>query len=237
MPAVLVDDLDAVVFAVADQHPALVVDPDPVGQLVLARLLSARYAPRAQQVALSVELVDAAVAVAVRDEDVAVGGRGDSGGHVVGLAGLLDHEPLVYDASVRRLALGAQGEEELLVAAELLDDVRVPVDQVHAAVLVDVRAVGLVELPAPDLDQVAFPVQHQQLVVAAVEGVDVVVGVHGDTGHLVVLVPFGQLAPAGVEGVFPVSDRVGHVVLLVRCSRIMPVCRGGRVPTPALRAA
>ena len=119
-----------------------------------------------------------------------------------GLAGTLDHEPLVDDARIGRLPLRAQGQEKLLVAAELLDDVGVPVHQVHVAVPVHVGAVGLVELPAPHLDQVALPVQDHQLVIAAIEGVDIVLIIHCDPRHLVELVPVGQAPQSASRAYF-----------------------------------
>ncbi len=80
--AVLVEDLDAVVVAVADVEPALGVEGERV-RLVEFAGTGAELAPRLDQFAVLGEFEDAVVAcaVALGDEDVAV--LGDD--HVIGL--------------------------------------------------------------------------------------------------------------------------------------------------------
>ena len=83
--AVAIEDLDAVVLAVADDDAPALIHPDVVQQGELAGA-GALLAPRVQQLAVGAELVDAVAAVAVGDEHVAVGRDGEAGGHVEGHA-------------------------------------------------------------------------------------------------------------------------------------------------------
>src|SRR5207249_7101929 len=75
-----VEHLDAAVLPVADVDESLRVDPQAVGQVELAGLLLARRAPRREQGALRREAMHAAVAVAVRDVEIARRRRDHLGG-------------------------------------------------------------------------------------------------------------------------------------------------------------
>ena len=84
--AVGVEELDAVVGAVADPDAVVLVQADAVGECELAGAFSP-VAPGEDVLAGGGVFVDAGVVVAVGDEEVAVGGDGEIGGQAEGFAG------------------------------------------------------------------------------------------------------------------------------------------------------
>src|SRR3989441_8578170 len=97
------EDLNAVVFPVADVDDPLPVYPDAVGQVELARGALARRSPGGQQPAVAREPMDPAVAVSIRDVQVAGGGNHHLGGLVEGPGGSQDRPPIFAAPRVRRL--------------------------------------------------------------------------------------------------------------------------------------
>ena len=75
-----VEHLDAAVLAVADVHAVIAGHQQAVGQVELVGMFLAGLAPGILVVAVVVEAVDARVAVAVGDEQVAAGRRHQLGG-------------------------------------------------------------------------------------------------------------------------------------------------------------
>src|SRR5262249_56341869 len=85
------EDLGAAVLPVTDIHRAVGPDPEAVRQVELPRRLFARIAPGGDQAAVLREAMHAAVAVAVRDVEIARWRRDHLGGLVerAGRAGVM----------------------------------------------------------------------------------------------------------------------------------------------------
>ena len=234
-------DLDAVVLAVADVDLVL-VGPDAVRRVEEARLVLgalevlrvARLAPGLHQRAVGAELVGARVAVAVRDEDVAVVGDAHVGGLVERPGALADavddrdaaaRDVRVVDGLPDFLRVAGVGRLVVLAEAHLVTEVLVPlrhevrhrVDEVDVVVGRDADAVRAAEdLAAPVVDQLALLVEDHVRVLGAGEDVDVVLRVAGDAGAEAPLPAFGQLAPALDELVLARSDIDFHLAFLPR---------------------
>src|SRR5262249_27264047 len=130
--AVGVEDLDAVVLAVADVDAALFVEADGVRQVELALAL-ALLTPLLQQLALFRELQHPRVAVAVGDVEVAGGSHGHLGRAV---------------EAVRAVALRAslaQRQEQFALGAELHDTVAAHVGDPDVILRIDPQPVPLVD--------------------------------------------------------------------------------------------
>ena len=110
-----------------------------MGQLELPRA-DARLAPRPDEAAVGIEVVDPGVAVAVGDVHRAVGGEGRLGGPVERPPGARDgggparNRILRLHPGVGGIVLAPDGGPEFAVGREQLDDVRVAVDDRDAAV-------------------------------------------------------------------------------------------------------
>ena len=185
--AVGIEDLDAVGLTVGDVDAVVAVDDDVVGADELAGV-DTGLAPREDVASVGGILVDAGVAVAVGDVDVAGLGRdGAVSGAVEGLASPLGGW----------LVIGAEGHEELAVGVVFADDVQAVVDAEDGVVGGDVDAVGTgAELAfAPSAQEVAVAVEDDDGVLAAVEEVDIVLGVDGDTGDIDEAPVVGDLGP------------------------------------------
>src|SRR5215510_9636874 len=112
VPAVAVEYLHAVVLAVGDVDPAVVVGGDVVGDVELAGI-GAGGAPAHQVFAVGRVLVDAGIAVAVGNVDLALGRKCRVGTAVERLT-----------AQERRRLVGhADGHQHLAVAGDLADGV------------------------------------------------------------------------------------------------------------------
>ena len=103
--------MNAAVFAIAIPDAILRINADGVRDGELSRP-AALAAPGADVFSIGAIAVNMVVAVAVRDDDVAIGGDGDVGGAVEGSAFFRT-----------RLAGGAQGQEQISCRAELVDGV------------------------------------------------------------------------------------------------------------------
>ena len=167
--AVGIEDLDAVVLAVADVDDARGIDRDRVNGIELAPT-RAGLAPRGDVLAFRGELDDARVAVTVGDVDLARGSEGKVG------------RPVEALGVVARYALVADGAAPLSLVGELHDGVVNDVGRPDVVVLVDAQPVRPAEHPlAPRAHVAAFGVEHDDRVglVAAVEDVDLAGGVGG----------------------------------------------------------
>src|SRR4029077_9382551 len=111
--AVAVEDLDAVVLPVGDIDPALGVAADIVDDVELARI-AARLAPRHEKLAVRREFVDAGIAVAIGDIDVASPRQRRVGATIERRATHIGS----------RLVGNADLEKDLAVEAALADDVK-----------------------------------------------------------------------------------------------------------------
>jgi hypothetical protein len=141
-----------------------------VGDVELA-LAGAGLAPRHQQFAVGRVFVNAGVAVAVRDVNFIPRRQCGVGAAVERLS-----------AHKRRgLAWNAELEQNLAVQGDLAHEVAPVVGQEHRVVrrYVDaVRSRILTLTPRPQ--EIAFPVEHDHRVLAAIEDIDIVFGVDTD---------------------------------------------------------
>ena len=156
-------------------------------------------------------MVDSAVAIAIGDEHVAVISNGGVGGQVEGASRLMDN-PVIPITGVRGAVPGAEGEQQFLVGTVLQNHMRVAVCQPEVAVLVDGNAMRAAELFVPRLDEIPLAAIHLHLVGAAIEQIDVVVLVNGNTGDLVELVAIGEIAPTLGQFVNIISAAIRHDV-------------------------
>ena len=203
--AVLVENLDAVVFAVGNKQAGFAVNPSAVGQVELAGA-GAGAAPGFDELAVRGEVVDAGVGVAIGDKDFAGGVDGDAGRKVEGFSATHHIGPSVgtddgiVHASVGAVALDANGHQQLPLLSEFHNLAVVAFDQPDVIVRVDDDGVGEAEHSrAPGVEVVALPVENDDgMVGVAVEAIDPVLGVaingsggHGPAG--------GELGPMGVH--------------------------------------
>ena len=172
--ALVGEQLHAVVLAVGDIDAAVLVHPDVVQQRELAGAGSL-LAPGLYQLAAGAELVDAMPAVAVRDEQAAVGRYRQSGGHVEG-------HPLERR---RGRELLAERPQRLPARRVLGGDVEVAVDQPDVVVGRDVDAVrvgGEGSLP-PRADELAVGRPDCEGMLAPAEDVNLVLRVDRPIGR------------------------------------------------------
>jgi TolB-like protein/class 3 adenylate cyclase/lipoprotein NlpI len=188
-PAVAGEDLYPVVFAVGDIDPAVGVAADVVRHVELAGV-GAGLAPCKQQSAVRRVFVDAGVAVAVRDIDLALRRQRGMG------------------AAVKRLAahigLGrardAQGHQHPAVECAMPDRVVAVVGQPDRVVRREMDAVRPGEDAfAPGADEIAVAVEHRDRMRAAVEGIDPVMAVDADRGDIAQLDLVRKLCPIGAN--------------------------------------
>ena len=123
--AVAVEHLDPVVLAVGDIEPAVGVAADVVRDVELAGI-GAGLAPRHQQLAVGRVFVDARVAVAVRDVEVALRRQGGVGAAVerlaahegLGLAGDAErHQHLAVERAFAHRVVAVIGQPDRVVRA------------------------------------------------------------------------------------------------------------------------
>src|SRR5213594_1317855 len=184
--AVPVEHLDAMVLAVGDVDPAVPATADVVRNVELAGI-GAGLAPRAEQRAVRSELVDARVAVAVRDVEIA-----------------LRRERSVR-AAVKRLAAhvgfrragDAERQQHLAVQRAVPDGVVAVIGQPDRVVRGHVDAVRPTKHPfAPGTQKIAVPVEHDHRVLAPIERVHPVLLVDSDRSDVgVEFAPPAQLRP------------------------------------------
>ena len=206
--AVAVEHLHAMVLAVGDIDPAVVVGGDVVGDVELAGI-GAGGAPAHQVLAVGRVLVDAGIAVAVRHVDLALGRERGVGAAVERLA-----------AQERRGLVGhADGQQHLALGGDLADRVVAVVGAVEVVVAVDMDAVGAAEQAfAPRAQEVAVAVEHHHRMLAAIEDIDAVLAVDRHRRDVAELPAVGQLGPVLDHAItmLAASEDYGHVTLLTR---------------------
>ena len=168
--AVAVEHLHAVVLAVGDIDPAVGIGRDIVDDVELAGI-GARLAPGLEQFSVRRIFVDAGIAVAVRDIDLALRRQRGMGAAVKRLAA---HER-------RRLVRDADGQQHLAVGRALAHGMVAVIGAIEIVVGIDVQTMRAVEQAfAPAGDEIALAVEHHHRMVAAVEDVDAVLAVDRD---------------------------------------------------------
>src|SRR6185295_12871177 len=144
--AVAVEHLHAVVLAVGDIDPAVGIGRDIMDDVELAGI-GAGLAPGFQQLSVRRIFVDAGIAVAVRDIDLALRRQRGVGAAVKRLAA---HER-------RRLVRDADREQHLAIGGALAHGVVAVVGAIQIVVGIDVQAVRAVEqVFAPAGDEIAL---------------------------------------------------------------------------------
>jgi hypothetical protein len=158
-----------------------------VRNIELARV-GAGLAPRQQELPVRRELVDARIAVAVGDVELAPRGQGGVRAAV---------ERLTAHVGPRRSG-HADGQQHLAVEGAVADGVVAVVGQPERVVGRHVHAVRAAKKPlAPGPQEVAVAVEDDHRVRAAVERVDAVLRVHPDGGDVrIELTPRRELRPA-----------------------------------------
>ena len=197
-----VKDLDAAVLPVAHIHPVVPGNQQAVGQVELVGAFLAGLAPGELEVAVVVKAVDAGVAVAVGDEQVAAGGRHQFGGVVEGAGGARHQGAGHIAAGVGMDAVPPQHLDGLAVQGVHQAHAGVAVGEIDDVVL-NVEAVGIDERAvAPAADEgAAVVVKDGDGRVGAVEDIDVVGGVAGEGADGAHGVGRGHFGPVRGEGV------------------------------------
>jgi len=168
--SVLVEDLDAVVLAVADVDESFGIDPDRVGKIKLG-FAGAFFAPGEFEFSVSIGADDAGVAVAISDEDVTVLCKGDVGG-------------LVEVACIGSFDIAfAEGEKRFAGGAEFDDGVVFVVGCPDRALRIAAQTVGGVEeVGAEGANEFSGGCQHEDRCLAAVEDDEIALAVHFNAG-------------------------------------------------------
>ena len=178
--------LDAMVFAVGDIDPAVLVHADIVHDVELTWVV-ARFAPREQVLAVRRILVHRRVGVAVAHIEIAVARvECDMRRRVERLAA---HRR-------RRLPRRADGHQHFAVRRHLANGVVAIVHAPQIAVRTYGDTVRVGEnAVSPSPLHIAFRVEHNHRMRAAIEHIHIVVGVHIDGGRFLVSRAFRQIAP------------------------------------------
>lgn len=168
--SILIEDLDAIVLAVADVDEPFGIDADGVREIELG-FAGPLFAPGEFEFPISIGADDAGIAVAVGDEDVAILRKGDVGG-------------LIEVACVCSFDIAfSEGEERFPGGVEFDDGVVLVVGRPDRALRVAAQAVGGVEeVGAEGADEFPFGCQHEDRCLAAVEDEEVALAVHFDAG-------------------------------------------------------
>src|SRR5260221_1049187 len=201
--AVAVEHLHAVVLTVRDIDKTVGVGCDVVDDIELAGI-AAGLAPAFQQLPIRRAFVHAGIAVAVRDIDLALRRQRGVGAAVKRLAA---HER-------RRLVRDADGKQHLAAGRALAHRMIAIVGAAEIIVGVDVQPMRAAEqVFAPASDKIAFAVEHDHRMGAAVEDVDAVLAVHGDRSDVGEVPLRRQLRPVlhHAVAIFARADNSGHV--------------------------
>lgn len=177
--AILVEDLDALIFAVGDPEFAFGAGDDAVGDFELAGG-SAFAAPGLDEVTVLIELEDAGVAhgtwgVALCEEEVAVAAEGD-------FVGLIEEAGSGGFIPSAGFAFGAEGHEDFAGGVEFDEDVGAAVGDPDVAVGIDAHGVGTISKQAfaEGAEHFAVFVEFGDGDGSAVEDPEVTVFVEGD---------------------------------------------------------
>ena len=183
--AVAVEHLHAMILAVGDIDPAIGIGRDVVDDVELAGI-GAGLAPAFEQFAVGRVFVDAGVAVAVGDIDLALRRQRGVG---AAMERLTAHER-------RRLVRNADGQQHLAAGRTFAHGVVAVVGAIQIVVGVDVQPVRAAKQAfAPAGDEIAFAVEHHHRMFAAVEDIDAILAVDRDGGDVGEIPPVGQLGP------------------------------------------
>src|SRR5260370_24514109 len=201
--AVAVEHLHAVVLTVRDIDKTIGVGCDVMDDIELAGI-GARLGPGFYQFCVGGVFVDTGIAIAVRDIDLALRRQRGVGAAVKRLAA---HER-------RRLVRDADGQQPLAAGRALAHRMYANVGAGASSVCVDVQPVRAAEqVFAPASDKIAFAVEHDHRMGAAVEDVDAVLAVHGDRSDVGEVPLRRQLRPVLHHAVslFAGAESSGHV--------------------------
>src|SRR5215471_7400859 len=204
--AVRVKDLDAMAFPTRDVDVVLVVDDHIVRPDELPRI-DARRAPGEQVPPLRGEFMDSAVAIAVRDIQMPRDWRyRHMGWPVEGIA-------LPFRG---RIIGAAQGHKQLAIQGKFLHRVYAIIHTVDHIIRADMDAMrtGAEHVLVPGAQEVAIAIKDNHRVLAAVEDVHVVLGVHRDASHVDELPARRELFPIFHRGKeqHATTDDGGHSV-------------------------
>src|SRR5437762_2154622 len=185
--AVAVEHLHAVVLAVGDIEPALRIAADIMRDVELAGI-GAGLTPGAQEFTVDGEFMDARIAVAVRDvEMVALRRQRRMRTAVKRLAA---HKG-------RRLSRNPDRQQDAAVEGAAAHRVIAVIGQPDRVVGRHVDAMGPGEdALAPGAQQIASLIEDRDRVIAAIEGVDIVLAVDPDCGAIAEHDLIGYLGPA-----------------------------------------
>src|SRR5712692_5388862 len=203
VPALAVEDLDAMILAVRHIDEPVAIGDEVVGQVEVSRV-GAGLTPGHDVLAVGRVLVHARVAVAVRDEEIAaLRADGHVSRTVEGLAPLK-----------RRGLVGvSDGQEQLTLRRELPHGVLEIVGEPHGSVGIDGDAVGAPHVSlAPGANELAVAVEDDDGMLAPREAEDIVLGVHGYARDLHEVPAVRELAPAIDRLEYHLSPRLGALV-------------------------
>ena len=202
------EDLDAVALAVADDYEVVVEDSKVMGKIEFA-VVGAGFTPRHNVDTFGVEAVNAGVAVAIRDEDVAGcrvdGGIGGTVEHLSALAGNFftgadSHKVFAGGGVFVDLVPDIVHEPKVVfvVAGDPMRSHEPAVPELHAVAIgvfgdAD-RALRVVI--APHVDQITLGVEDEDGNVASIEYVDVIFGVDRYSGGFSEPYSVGDFGPS-----------------------------------------
>jgi hypothetical protein len=216
--AVAVEYLDAVVLAVGDIDPTVRVGADVVHDVELAGV-GAGAAPRHQQFADRRILVDLGIAVAVGDVDLAFRRQSRMGAAVERFA-----------AHIRRRPAGnAELQEHLAVERAFADEMPAIIGQVNRFVRshMDAMRPRILAL-TPGAQKITLAIEHHDRVFAAVEHIDIVLGVDPDRPDLLERPAVRQFRPILDDAVLEIAG--AHDDRHARFSAAMPSRRLSKHP-------
>ena len=198
--AVAVEHLDPVIFPVGDVDPAVAVAADVVRDVELAGI-GAGLAPGEQELAVRAEFMDPRIAVAVRDVEIALRREGGVGAAVERLAAHIG----------RRLSGNAEGLQHLSVERALPHRMVAVIGQPERFVRRHEDAMRPHEdALAPAAQQIAVAVEDAHRMLAAVEGIDIVVLVDADRRDIGVEFVAGRQFRPALGNLVPVPLRAQH---------------------------
>src|SRR5271157_1448565 len=180
--AVGIENLNAIILAVAYIDILVGIDANRMGSVELSRPCAA-LAPFQQELALARELDHAGVAVAVGDEEIAVGQKGDVSGTVERVVGRA------------RLSLSAKTTHQFAVRGELKDLVEPGIGGPHVAIVVHAQSVNDAEYTlAEGAEELPLGVEDHDGVGpgTALAGVHRAIRGHGDSRQAAIPPAIGQ---------------------------------------------
>jgi len=187
----IIEDLHAVVFAIRNIDPTVRITADIVWKVEVTRFKSA-VTPGAQMPPASGIQVNVCVAVAVADINISIRCqrrvRAAIEWNTAHGAGRPPRDADFQKSETRQRELAYR-----MVSI---------IGAVDAPIVADMNAVRPGEYPlAPGANDRSVPVEHDHWVVAAIEEIDIVVAVDGDSGHIAYLQPVRQSTPVVLDDV------------------------------------